>query len=222
MAASYYELKHKTRNALLLYTTDEPRFYEDMKLLRQALRDLGITVLRRELNRNGDRDESMRKITRWAEKHDGRGNQLLLAYFGHGRVDNRRLMGARHDLTSIQEYLRDLCRADALTILYTCYAGTQLGPAPRNHITFGNRVVETIAVCDGRTLGRGSSGSARWLQRLVRQLAGITPGDAMSVKQVSSAIRRERHVGQWGYLGHQGFYRRESGAGSMTLMNISK
>ncbi|KAK5726904.1 hypothetical protein LTR15_002794 [Elasticomyces elasticus] len=223
MAASYYDLRHKQRNALLLYTSDEPRFHEGLKLLARALRDLGINVLQQELEPNGDHNSSMRRITSWVKRNDGRGNQLLLGYFGHGGKLNGRLIGAQHDLTSIQEYLRDRCEADVLFILNTCYAGTQLGAAPRNHNTFGNRVVETIAVCDGRTLGRGNNrGSARWLERLVRQLAGITPGDAMLVKQVSSAIRRERHVGKTGFLGHQSFYRRESGAGSMTLMNISK
>ncbi|KAK5708115.1 hypothetical protein LTR97_000655 [Elasticomyces elasticus] len=222
MAPRYLESEYYTRNALLIYTDDEPRFYHDARLLYKALTQLGMSVYTGKLATDGKGQTSLADFPVWAKEHDGKGNQLVLAYCGHGGVKHGRLMIAGgNDLTSLQEYLRDHCEADALTILHTCYAGTALGVSRSNNLFRNERVVEALAICNGRTIGRGHDNTSRWLERLTRIMACIEPGDAMSVKQISSVLRRRRRVGKMDFLGNQGFYRRESGRGSMQMMNIS-
>ncbi|KAK3632468.1 hypothetical protein LTR56_016350 [Elasticomyces elasticus] len=222
MAHLYLDSECNSRSALIIWTNDELRFHDDMRLLEEALTRLGIRVYTARLNFHGDVEPVLRFLG-WTDEHDGVGNQLVLAYFGHGEVRNGRLMGAGTNLTSLQEYLRDSCVADALSILGTCCSGAPPSMMPPN-LEFGDTgVVETLAVCNGRTTAYCDDGPAPWLQGLVWQLDGLGPGDAMTVRQIAEAIRRPSRVGrlQISFTGNQGFYRKEHGRGSMWLENLS-
>ncbi|KAK5687130.1 hypothetical protein LTS10_001267 [Elasticomyces elasticus] len=223
MAHYYLDSECNSRSALIIWTNDELRFYEDMMLLKEALTRLGIRVYTARLDFHGDVEPILRFLE-WTDEHDGKGNQLVLAYFGHAEVRNGRLMGAGINLTSLQEYLRDDCSADALSTLGTCYSGAPPWMMMPANLDIGdNRVVETLAVCNGRTLAYCDDDPAPWLQRLVWQLAGLRPGDAMTVEQIAGAIRRPSSVGrlQTNFTGNQGFYRKEHRRESMVLENLS-
>ncbi|KAK4898376.1 hypothetical protein LTR27_003972 [Elasticomyces elasticus] len=223
MAHLYLDSECHSRSALIIWTNDELRFYEDMILLKEALTRLGIRVYTARLNVHGNCNPVLRRFLEWTDEHDGRGNQLVLAYFGHAQVWNGRLMAAGINLTTLQEYLRDNCVADALSILGTCYSGAALSMMPANVDVGDTSVVETLAVCNGRIEAYFDDDPAPWLRRLVWQLAGLRPGDAMTVEQIAGAIRRPARVSRLRsrFTGNQGFYRREYGRRSMLLENLS-
>ncbi|KAK5745003.1 hypothetical protein LTR17_001754 [Elasticomyces elasticus] len=216
---SFLNPKRNPRSALILYTSDEPRFYKDTKMLSKALKGLGIKVITCDLITEGEMP--LIRFLDWVNNHDGKGHQLILAYFGHGGVDNGRLMTSGLDLTSLQEHLRDYCDAQALAMMGTCRGGNPLGAVPSNSKAHGDRVVETLAPCNGKTLAR----TRAWLKRIVWQLKGIEPGDTMLARQIAAAVGRHKYKGQVGrmrYLGCRGFYRKESGEGSIQLVNKLK
>ncbi|KAK4949572.1 hypothetical protein LTR10_012190 [Elasticomyces elasticus] len=223
MAHLYLDSECRSRSALMIWTNDELRFYEDMMLLRGALTRLGIRVYTARLDFDND-IAPLSRFLEWTDEHDGQGNQLVLAYFGHAQVWNGRLMGAGIDLTSLQEYLRDRCVADALSILGTCFSGAPPWMMMPANLDIGDTgIVETLAVCNGRTLAYCDDDPAPWVQSLVWQLDGLMPGDAMTVEQIAGAIRRPSSVGrlQISFTGNQGFYRKEHGRESMVLENLS-
>ncbi|KAK3068046.1 hypothetical protein LTR53_014678 [Teratosphaeriaceae sp. CCFEE 6253] len=171
--------------------------------------------------KNVARGDLLTAVQRWAahKDHDCM-RTLVLAYFGQSRITvTNRLWafesvqtshtraGAKQlttvcnsgefhsDLTEIQTFLRDDCRANGLIIMGTSYAGYELpnrGPEVPDYVR-GARTVETLAVCDP-TAAAEAEYIERWTGCLVAKLMAVQHGPKVTVKEVAVDIWRPQAV----------------------------
>ncbi|KAK5680941.1 hypothetical protein LTS10_006699 [Elasticomyces elasticus] len=161
-------------------------------LVSDAMRTINYCVT--PLKLDGKSPEAVQEIfTTWWQTHDrDNSTQLVLAYFGHGGVEDGKLWGGNdgadnvsdplHCITRMQETMRDQCKAHVLFILNTCHGGHPLGDRPSNAPVAGQRIVETIAMCDGDTSGDNLA----WARRVTKELRQLNVKGFAQTKTVAN------------------------------------
>ncbi|KAK4899227.1 hypothetical protein LTR27_003459 [Elasticomyces elasticus] len=190
------EQDHTKGYAFVTYAANEPRFKGNAFYVGSALEGMGFDVHYLAIT-NMQPGQLLNELRTWIGQNDGDDTvQLVLAFFGHSSVINGRLWacdnGPRDDFTALQVELRDHTLADALTILETCHAGTQLptrlqGADARDTERFDGeaRIVETLASCDNAT-----TNSRPWVSRLVPELDVAVGNRPYRVLAIHQKIRR--------------------------------
>ncbi|KAK4949571.1 hypothetical protein LTR10_012189 [Elasticomyces elasticus] len=173
--------------------------------LAVALRRLGIKVFKLDLSTHADRQlEDL--VENWSLNFCYPGCHLVLAYIGHGDLENGRLMVFGSDFTAIQERLRDDCYSDVLFILDTCFAGTELGET--GYYRERNHTVETLAA------GMDETSSCSWMWGLIETLNEIPLSGWKTIEEIHQIIHKPKCVES------PGVYRSEiGGRQSMRLTN---